>query len=60
MKIHIISSGNKWCAKKEGAKRALKVFKYREIAFNYACCLCKVGQDLVIVHNKDGSVHFTF
>ena len=53
-KIHIISNGNKWAVYKPKAKRALRVFKHREIAFYYASNLA----DIVIVHNKKGEVDF--
>lgn len=52
---HIISRGNKWAVKKRGAKRALRLFKHRELAFKYACDF--VGGE-VVVHNKDGTVLF--
>jgi len=54
---HIISSKNKWCVKKQGATKALRVFKCRELAFGWAMVNLKMN-DVIIVHSKDASVEF--
>jgi len=54
---HIISSKNKWCVKKQGATKALRVFKYRELVFGWAMVNLEMN-DTVIVHNKNASVEF--
>lgn len=54
MYVHIISRGNKWAVKRRNSKRALRVLKYREEAYNYA----KSISNDVIVHNKDATVLF--
>jgi len=60
MNIHIIYHSNKWIVKKEYAIRALRKFKYRELAFKYACDIYDFNDDVIIVHNKDASVCFKF
>jgi hypothetical protein len=54
---HIVISKNKWCVKKEGAIKAIRVFKYRELAFGYILLRCS-DFDLIAVHNKDATVLF--
>ena len=56
VRIHIISSGKKWCVKKAGATRAIKIEKHREEAYYYARKL----SDNIVVHNKDGSICFHY
>lgn len=53
--IHIIASGKKWAVVKFSAKRASKLFTYREQAYFYAK---QMGKNIV-VHNDDGSVLFS-
>ena len=57
-KINIIKSGGFWGIYKPNSKRAIRIFKQRDIAF--AVALRIVSPDtLIIVHNEDGSVYFT-
>lgn len=51
---HVISRRNKWAVVRSGAKRALKIFKYREEAYFYA----RQNSKTVVVHNTNGTVLF--
>ncbi|MFA5299660.1 MAG: hypothetical protein WC389_15840, partial [Lutibacter sp.] len=57
-KYHIIKRGNRFAFCKSGSKKAIRIFKYSEIAFWYACTKIKDDSQLV-VHNPDGSVLFS-
>lgn len=52
---HIIYWNGKWRVIKSQAKRALRKFTYREQAYHHAMLL----SNHVVVHNENGSVHFT-
>lgn len=53
-RAHIVPSKGKFCVKKQGAKRAMKIFDFSEQAFYFA----KLRFKNVVVHDKNGSVLF--
>lgn len=55
-RIHIISWGDKWIIKKEGALRATKILDTKDEAVKLAKYLVKNGNaSSVISHRKDGT-----
>ncbi len=54
-RIHIVKRDYGWAVKKEGKKRASKVYKTKEEAVKGAQKHKKNGND-VVVHTKDGSI----
>ncbi len=58
-KIFVIKYGKNWCTKKQGARRAVGIYQYRELAFLSACQAAKPNQTVVVM-NESGSVDFTF
>ncbi|MCK5020327.1 MAG: DUF2188 domain-containing protein [Candidatus Peribacteraceae bacterium] len=58
-RIHIISRRQGWAVKKEGALRAMKIFKDRSVAISSALELAWKGFD-IIKHKKDGTVEWIY
>lgn len=54
-RAHVIKRGLGWAVKKEGAKRATKVYTTKEKAVREAEKNRKSGSD-VVIHKKDGSI----
>lgn len=54
-RVHIISRKDGWAVKKEGTKRASKIYKKKDSAVKGAEKLKKSGHD-VVVHKKDGTI----
>ena len=54
-RTHIVERDSGWAVKKEGAKRASKVYATKDKAVKGAAKSRKAGSDLVI-HKKDGSI----
>ncbi len=54
-RTHVVKRDSGWAVKKEGAKRASKVYTTKEEAVKGAQIDKKSGRDLVI-HKKDGSI----
>jgi len=54
--IFVISSRNKWGVHKRHGKRAIRVFKHRDLAFHFATKY----KATIVVMTKDGSVDFTY
>lgn len=57
--IHIIARNGKWAVTKPKRKRAIRVFKYRELAFLFAVNNA-YRYETIVTHNEDGSVLFTW
>jgi hypothetical protein len=55
--IHIIPSHNRWCVKRSGRRKALRIFKYKEVAFLYANAIAK-DNELIIIHKETGGMLF--
>jgi hypothetical protein len=53
-RVHVISHGNKWAVVKNKAKKATKLYQFREQAYFHA----RQISDNVVVHNKDATVLF--
>jgi hypothetical protein len=54
-RTHVVKRDSGWAVRKEGAKRATRVYKTKEQAIKGAEKSCDSGSDLVI-HKKDGSI----
>ena len=54
-RTHVVKRDSGWAVKKEGAKRATKVYTTKEQAVKGGQKDRKAGRDLVI-HKKDGSI----
>lgn len=54
-RAHILKRESGWAVKKQGAKRATKIYKTKKSAEKGAQKLKKSGHDIV-VHKKDGSI----
>ena len=54
-RTHVVKRDSGWAVKKEGAKRATKVYTTKEQAVKGAEKSRKSGRD-VVVHKKDGSI----
>ena len=55
-RTHVVKRESGWAVKKEGAKRATKVYTTKEQAVKGAEKNRKLGSD-VVIHKKDGSIH---
>lgn len=55
-RVHIISHGKKWAVVKSKAKKATKLYEFREQAYFHA----RQISDNVVVHDKNGSVLFKY
>lgn len=54
-RTHVVKRENGWAVKKEGAKKATKVYKTQVDAIEGARASSKGSAD-VVVHRKDGSI----
>jgi hypothetical protein len=55
-RIHVLSSGERWAIKKEGATRAIKVLSSKDEALRIAKIIGRNGAaKFIINHRKDGS-----
>lgn len=54
-RTHVIKRKNGWAVKKQGAAKALRVYKTKAEAIERASKLRKDGYD-IIIHREDGSV----
>lgn len=54
-RAHIVKRESGWAVKKEGAKKASKLYKTQADAIQGAQVLKKTGSD-VVVHKRDGSI----
>ncbi|MEX0597343.1 MAG: DUF2188 domain-containing protein [Candidatus Paceibacterota bacterium] len=54
-RTHVVKRASGWAVKKEGSKRATKVYTTKEQAVKGAEKSRKNGSD-VVVHKKDGSI----
>lgn len=57
--LHILKRNNNWAVVNLERERALRIEKYREIAFLYACSIGKENQR-VIVHDQDNTILFEY
>jgi len=56
-KVHVVSRGNKWATKTEGAKRATRVFTTKSKAVKAAKFRVKKGSaTAMVVHKRDGRI----
>jgi hypothetical protein len=53
---HVISSGDGWAVRKEGAERASRLFDSRGEAIKHAKSAAKKSQADVFVHARDGTI----
>jgi len=55
-RIHVVSSGERWAIKKEGASRAIRVLSSKDEALRIAKHLVQNGNAISIIsHKKDGT-----
>jgi hypothetical protein len=55
-RIHVVSSGERWAIKKEGASRAIKVFASKDEALRIAKIIGRNGEaNWIISHKEDGT-----
>lgn len=54
-RAHVVKRDSGWAVRKEGAKKASKVYKTQADAVRGARVLKKSGSD-VVIHKRDGSI----
>lgn len=54
-RVHVLADGDRWAVKREGARRADRLFDVKSDAVSRAKSLSRVRN--VIVHKRDGTIH---
>ena len=54
---HIIKRKKQWALRKNGSRRAMRLYEDKDVAANDGLKLMKQGYDLII-HDADGAVEF--